>query len=396
MIKTLNQLNLKYKKILIRIDFNVPIQNGIVQDPFRILSSVPTIKFCLKQGASIILCSHLGRPNGRVVADLSLVPVGEILADYLECPIKFSHNCISEDAQDVSLGLKPGEVHLLENLRFHSGETNNDPAFSLKLAKHGDVYVNDAFGTAHRKHASNFGVVPFFNQKGTGLLIEKELKYLDQVIKKPTRPFVVILGGAKVRGKLELINRFLTKADAILIGGGMAFTFLKARGNHIGNSLIDKSMISSAMNILSDARSRSVQLKLPEDVIVAEDLNSNESIEAVSVGNIPLSMSGFDIGPKTILGFSDIISNAKTVLWNGPMGVFEQKEFEHGTRQIADVCANANDDGKTIIIGGGDTASAVNLFGLDVKMSHVSTGGGSSLTLLGGNRLPAIDILDKS
>jgi len=396
MIKTLKQLNLKHKKILIRVDFNVPIQKGIVQDPFRILSSVPTIKYCLKQGASIILCSHLGRPNGRVMDDLSLVPVGEILADYLECPIKFSHDCISEDAQDVSLGLKPGEIHLLENLRFHSGETNNDPAFSLKLAKHGDVFVNDAFGTAHRKHASNYGVVPFFHQKGTGFLLEKEIKYLDQMVKKPTRPFVVILGGAKIHGKLELINRLLTKANAILIGGGMAFTFLKARGKEIGNSLIDHSMISPAMNILSEASSRSVQLILPKDVMIAEDLNSKKPVEAISIGKIPPSMSGFDIGPKTILEFSEIISKAETVLWNGPMGVFEHKNFESGTRQIAEVCADVNDKGKTTIIGGGDTASAVNLFGLDVKMSHVSTGGGSSLALLSGNRLPAIDILDKS
>lgn len=395
MVKSLKQLNLKSKKVFIRVDFNVPLKNGRVQDPYRIGSSVPTIKYCLKEGASVVLCSHLGRPNGNIVEEMSLVPVGETLADLLEMPIKFSHDCISEDSQDVTLGLKPGEVHLLENLRFHKGETENNPAFSAQLAKHGDVFINDAFGTAHRSHASNVGVVPFFTQKGIGFLIEKEIQYLEKAIQNPARPFIVLLGGAKIKGKLELILKLIQFADSILIGGGMAFTFLKAKGKEIGNSLVDESMIPGAKKILSSARNNSVGIRLPVDIVAAESLDNPHSTQTVPVSEIPGNMGGFDIGPETIQHFNSFLSHAGTILWNGPMGVFEKKEFENGTRQLAESLTQKEENDRTVIVGGGDTASAVNSFGLAESMSHVSTGGGASLELMSGIPLPAVTILEK-
>jgi len=395
MIKSPKLLNLNSKKVLIRVDFNVPLNNGQVQDQHRIKSSLPTIKYCLKRGASVILCSHLGRPNGKKVEEMSLLPVGETLADLLEMPIKFSMDCISEDSHDVTLGLKPGEIHLLENLRFHKGETDNDPSFSSLLAKHGDVFINDAFGTSHRSHASNVGVAPFFSQRGIGFLIENELKYLGQAIKSPARPFILILGGAKIKGKLNLILKLVEIADSVLIGGGMAFTFLKAKGKEIGNSLVDDSMIPDAKKILYHARNNSVKISLPIDVVVAETLDAPHSSQTVSVSEIPKGMAGFDIGPETIQHFSSSVLHAGTILWNGPMGVFEQEGFENGTKQLAESLAKEGDHDRIVIVGGGDTAAAVNTFGLRNSMSHVSTGGGASLELLSGNLLPAISILEK-
>ena len=395
MIKSPKLLSLRSKKVLMRVDFNVPLKNGKVQDHYRIKSSLPTIKYCLQQGASIILCSHMGRPNGKYVEEMSLVSVGETLADLLEMPIKFSVDCISEDSHDVTLGLKPGEVHLLENLRFHKGETENDPSFSSQLAKHGDVFINDAFGTSHRSHASNVGVVPFFSQKGIGFLVENELKYLDKAIKDPARPFVVILGGAKIKGKLDLILKLVQIADSIFIGGGMAFTFLKAKGKEVGNSLVDDSMIPDAKKILSHARINSVKIILPVDVIVSESMDTPHSRQTVSVSEIPKAMGGFDIGPKTIQHFNSFLAYAGTILWNGPMGVFEQEGFENGTKQLAESLAKKGDHDRIVIVGGGDTVAAVNSFGLADSMSHVSTGGGASLALLSGHLLPAVSALEK-
>ncbi len=395
MIKFPKLINLKSKKVLIRVDFNVPLKNGQVQDQYRIKSSLPTIKYCLNQGASVILCSHLGRPNGKYIEEMSLVPVGETLADLLEMSIKFSKDCISEDSHDVTLGLKPGEVHLLENLRFHKGETENDPSFSSQLAKHGDVFINDAFGTSHRSHASNVGVVPFFTQKGIGFLIENELKYLEKAIKDPARPFVVILGGAKIKGKLDLILKLVEIADSVLIGGGMAFTFLKAKGKEVGNSLVDDSMIPDAKKILTHARNNFVRINLPVDVIAAESMDKPQSIQTVSVSKIPKAMGGFDIGPETIQRFNGFLTHAGTILWNGPMGVFEKEGFENGTKLLAESLAKEGDHDRIVIVGGGDTAAAVNSFGLTDSMSHVSTGGGASLELLSGNLLPALSALGK-
>ncbi|NOZ03954.1 MAG: phosphoglycerate kinase [FCB group bacterium] len=395
MLKSLNSFDLKFKKVLIRVDFNVPLQDGKVVDDFRIRAALPTIQWCLKNGASVILMSHLGRPKGQVVPELSLMPVGEVLAELLEMPVKFSDDCVSEDAIDVTLGLKSGEIHLLENLRFHPEETKNDMEFSALLAKHGQIYINDAFGTAHRAHASNVGVASFFTLKGIGFLVEKELRYLQTVIRKPKRPLVLILGGAKIGSKLGLINKFIEEADTIIIGGGMVFTFLKAKGWQVGGSLVDPAMIDTAKKILAQARMHNVNLLFPTDVVIADAIEATDQPEIVPMDKIPSSKMGLDIGPESVKKFASIIQEAGTVVWNGPMGVFEVPGFDVGSRGIAEALAQAKKLGTITIVGGGDTASAVKKFGLMESMSHVSTGGGASLELLSGNSLPAISILEK-
>ena len=342
-----------------------------------------------------MLMSHLGRPNGVVVEDLSLIPVGEALADLLEQSIKFSHDCISEDARDVSLGLSSGEVHLLENLRFHKEESENNAAFSALLAKHGSIYINDAFGTAHRAHASNVGVASYFSQRGIGYLVEKEVQFLSEVIKGPKRPLVVILGGAKVGSKLRLINRFLEEADKIIIGGGMAFTFLQAMGKNVGKSLVDQSMIGSAKNIINAAKSRKTELIFPTDVICSTGLDKPEASAEFSVDDIPGDQMGLDIGKNSIQLFQSVIAKAATIIWNGPMGVFETPGFENGTRLIAEAIAAVTDEGTTSVVGGGDSAAAVKKYNIMDKMSHVSTGGGASLELLSGVVLPALNVLER-
>ena len=395
MIRALDSFDMKQKRVLMRVDFNVPIENDRVVDSFRIQSVIPSIKECLESGSSIVLISHLGRPNGNVDEKLSLVPVGEALADILEIPIKFSHDCISEDAMNVTIGLHPGEVHLLENLRFHLGETNNDPEFAGKLARHGQIYLNDAFGTAHRSHASNVGVTEHFIQKGMGYLMEKEIQFLLERFKKPKRPLLLILGGAKVSGKLNLIDRFLEDANIILIGGGMAFTFLKALGVEVGRSIVDSKMVSSAEEIIARARRKRVKLVLPVDFVISETIEKTKNLRSVSFDSIPDSYMGLDIGEKTINIFSDYISRAGTILWNGPMGVFEKKEFENGTKAISIALSLAYDKGVDTIVGGGDSAAAVKKFGMNEKLTHVSTGGGASLELLSGKTLPALEALGR-
>lgn len=393
MIKSLKSFDLKEKRILIRVDFNVPIENDRVVDSFRIQAALPTIQYCLNAGANVVLMSHLGRPEGKVVPEMSLIPAGEALADLLEMPIKFSDDCVSEDAHDVSLGLRGGEIHLLENLRFHPEETKNDPIFSANLAKHGQLYINDAFGTAHRSHASNVGVTHNFTNKGMGFLVEKELQFLSGSMKKPKRPLTLILGGAKIDTKLDLILNFIGKADHILIGGGMAFTFLKAQGKDAGNSLIDQSMISTAKTIMSKARGES-KLIFPKDFVCAESMNHGDHTEIFPSGKIPDHLMGLDIGPETVSQFCEIIEESGTVLWNGPMGVFEVWGFHKGTLDIAQKMAEVTENETMTIIGGGDSAAAVNKFGLMKKVNHVSTGGGASLELLAGNTLPAIYSLE--
>lgn len=393
MLKTINNFDLKNKRVLIRVDFNVPISNGIVNDDFRIRAALPTINHCLESGASVVLMSHLGRPKGQVVPDLSLIPVGEKLAELIELPIKFSDNCVSEDARDVSLGLRHGEIHLLENLRFHEEETDNDLRFSELLSKHGEIFINDAFGTAHRPHASNVGVSKYFLHKGIGFLFEKELQYLSSVIKRPKRPMALVLGGAKIETKLKLINKFIDEADIIIIGGGMAFTFLKAKGINIGGSLLDESMLSTASEIIEKSRKVNNRLHLPIDVIASKSLDDINSIKEFRIDSIPKTMSGFDIGSATIEKYSKLLMSSKTIVWNGPMGVFEKTEYENGTLKIAEILTEANEEGSTVIVGGGDTAAAVKSYNLIDKMSHVSTGGGASLELLSGNRLPSVEAL---
>ena len=395
MIRSLNSFDLKDKRVLIRVDYNVPIENGVVKDAYRIQCSIPTIKECLESGASVVLMSHLGRPNGKINEEFSLISVGEVLSDFLEIPIKFSHDCINEDSINVTIGLHPGEVHLLENLRFHSGEEDNDVEFSTLLSKHGQIYINDAFGTSHRSHASNVGVTDNFIHKGMGLLMKREVQYLQKKFKNPKEPLTILLGGAKISDKIDLIEKFLIDANTILIGGGMAFTFLKAKGLNVGNSIVDEKMISVANEIIKKARRNRVKLVFPVDFIVSDSIDEPSKIETVSFDSIPTNMMGLDIGNETIKLFSKILSQSGTILWNGPMGVFEKKEFENGTKEIAISLSNLKDKNITTIVGGGDSASAVRKFSNIEDITHVSTGGGASLELLSGRSLPAIEALGK-
>ncbi len=395
MIRSLNSFDLKDKRVLIRVDYNVPIENGVVKDAYRIQCSIPTIKECLESGASVVLMSHLGRPNGKINEEFSLISVGEVLSDFLEIPIKFSHDCINEDSINVTIGLHPGEVHLLENLRFHSGEEDNDVEFSTLLSKHGQIYINDAFGTSHRSHASNVGVTDNFIHKGMGLLMKREVQYLQKKFKNPKEPLTILLGGAKISDKIDLIEKFLIDANTILIGGGMAFTFLKAKGLNVGNSIVDEKMISIANEIIKKARRNRVKLVFPVDFIVSDSIDEPSKIETVSFDSIPTNMMGLDIGNETIKLFSKILSQSGTILWNGPMWVFEKKEFENGTKDIAISLSNLKDEHITTIVGGGDSASAVRKFSNIEDITHVSTGGGASLELLSGRSLPAIEALGK-
>ena len=394
MIRSIKSFDLRGQTILMRLDFNVPIKNDKIEDDFRIRSCVPTINYCLGEGASIVIMSHLGRPEGQCNSNYSLIPVGESLAAMLEIPIKFSEDCISQDAIDTSLSLKAGEIHLLENLRFYKEEQSNDLEFSSRLSRHGKLYINDAFGTAHRKHASNFGVVDNFKYYGIGLLIEKELQYLKGMMNKPKRPLVVLLGGAKVSTKIDLIKRYLHVADSVIIGGGMAFTFFKAMGYNIGKSLVESKMVKNARSIIDLARASGKELILPVDVICSKSLRDIPNENAVGVREISNDIMGLDIGPKTIRIFNQILDSASTVIWNGPMGVFENNAYSDGTKLIAENLSKVAENGKIVIAGGGDTSSALKHFDLIEKLTHVSTGGGSSLELMSGNNLMALERLE--
>ena len=394
MIRSLKAFDLKGKHVLVRVDFNVPLKDEQVVDNFRIKAALPTINHVLEEGAALVLMSHLGRPNGLSQPVFSLMPAGEELAGLLEMPIKFSHDCISSDALDTSLGLKPGEVHLLENLRFYKQEKQNDSEFSRRLARHGSIYINDAFGTSHRSHASNVGVADHFKHRGMGFLIEKEIQFMDKIMRNPSRPLVLILGGAKIDSKLALIETFLEKADTILIGGGMSFNFLKARGKEVGGSLVDESMLSTAKNIINKARAKGVKLVFPDDVICGQDLDDTIPKGPFKVSSIPGELMGLDIGPETIKKFMTELNASKTVIWNGPLGVFEVQGYHVGSFKIAQHLAEFKNVGKTVIVGGGDTAAVINKFNLTEQMSHVSTGGGASLELLSGKRLPALESLE--
>ena len=389
----ITDLDLKGKRVLIRVDFNVPLNGGIVADDFRIRASLPTIKHCLNEGASVVLMSHLGRPKGEVVPALSLDPVAFCLEDLLEGEVMFSEDCISDDAIGLSQQMLPREVHLLENLRFYPGEINNDSEFSGYLAEHADIFINDAFGTSHRAHASNVGVASIAAESAIGLLMEKELKYLDETMNAPEEPCVVILGGAKIGDKITLIKNMMGKADSILIGGAMAFTFLKIQGENVGSSLIDEDNLNTAEEILRLANNTNTNIVLPLDAVAGPKLSDDATWRVASLDELKNNEAGYDIGPETTMEFEMVLSNAKTIIWNGPLGVSEIPAFSTGTQAIASAVIDQTEDGAISIIGGGDTASALKQYGLDKGFTHISTGGGASLQLMSGKQLPALEAL---
>lgn len=380
--------------VLIRVDFNVPVENDIVSDDYRILKSLPTIQHCLDEGAKIVLMSHRGRPNGKVDNNLSLMPAGERLAQLLEMPIKFSHDCISEDAIDVSRNLKSGEIHLLENLRFYDEEISNDTLFASKLAQHGSIYLNDAFGTAHREHASNTGITKYFTTKGMGLLVEKEMEFLSENISDSKGPVSLIIGGAKIDTKISVIKHFFDIADNILIGGAMANTFLAANKYDMGKSLVQKDEIETAKKLMLMASKSKTNIILPIDFNGELNTFGSGKLHYATIENIKKTMICEDIGELSINLFTDIIEKSKTVFWNGTVGVAENKDFAKGTTKIIDTIVDSDCNS---IVGGGDTVAAIRNYkkGIIEEFSHASTGGGSCLELLSGNKLPSIEMLKK-
>jgi phosphoglycerate kinase len=391
--KTVADIDVRGKRVLMRVDFNVPIENGKITDDRRITQVLPTIKNVIERGGRVVLMSHLGRPKGGPEAKFSLKPVAEKLGQLLGRAVKFTDDCIGVAAEQAVNGLKDGEVALLENLRFHKEEEKNDPNFARSLAKLGDVYINDAFGTAHREHASTFGVPQAMQGKprAIGFLIQKELKFLGDAVTKPARPFVAILGGAKVSDKINVIEQLLGKCETLLIGGAMAYTFFLAQGKEVGKSLVERDKVELAKGLLAKAAGK---IRLPVDNVISNEMTDTAKTIIVE-GNIPADMEGFDIGPKTCALYAAEIAKAKTILWNGPMGVFEKKPFAAGTRAIAEAVATATSkNGAISIIGGGDSAAAVEQMGLSDKVSHVSTGGGASLEFLENGHFSTLDILD--
>ncbi len=391
---TIDDVDLAGKRVLTRVDFNVPLEKGRVADDTRITAAIPTIQKIITSGAKAVLMSHLGRPKGEIKPDLSLKPVAERLSQLMGRKVHFFEDCIGSSAKKRIAKLSEGEIILLENLRFHKEEEKNDPEFARALAKLGDVYINDAFGTAHRAHASTEGITRFIEPSVAGYLMKKELDYLGMALEDPARPFVAILGGAKISGKIDVISNLLQKVDDLLIGGGMAFTFFKAKGYEIGNSLLEEDKISEASNIMMLAEHRKVNIVLPIDIVVTTDLDADSfSLETVVAAGMGKDMVGADIGPRTIEHFKSIIQVAGTVIWNGPMGIFEKKPFATGTFEVARILAQASDKGCITIVGGGDSASAVSRAGVTERMSHVSTGGGASLEFLEGKTLPGVAAL---
>jgi phosphoglycerate kinase len=391
---TIDDIDLNNKKVLMRCDFNVPLdENQHITDDRRITASLPSIKKVISAGGALVLCSHLGRPKGQIKPEMSLKPVAARLSQLLDIDVQLTNDAIGDETVKLKVKLQPGQVLLLENLRFHSGETDNDPEFAQQLATHCDIYINDAFGTAHRAHASTEGVTHYINQCAAGYLIEKEIDYLDKAINNPHRPLLAILGGAKISGKIDVIKNLFNKVDALIIGGGMVFTFLKAKGLEIGNSLLEEDRIDMAKELLTEASQKRVKLILPTDVIIADAFSNDAATETVSVDAIPSGWMGLDIGPDSTENFCNEIKKAGTIVWNGPMGAFEMEKFSLGTRKVAEALAVATAAGATTIVGGGDSAAAISIFGLEDKISHISTGGGASLEFLEGKKLPGIEAL---
>ena len=394
--KTIGDISVKGLRVFMRVDFNVPLdERGEVTDDRRIEMALPTIRQALGGGGRLVLASHLGRPKGERLEKYSLAPAARRLGELLGCGVPLAPDCVGAEVQAMVDGLKDGEVLLLENLRFHKGEEKNDPEFARALASLADIYVNDAFGTAHREHASMYGVPSILGagKRVCGFLIEKELQYLGRALSEPAKPFVAVLGGAKVSDKITVIENLLDKVDRILIGGGMAYTFFQAQGYDVGKSLCEEDKLEVASGLLAAARKEGCELVLPVDNVVAEECVAGAEHRVV-VGNIPEGWMGLDIGPETCKLFALKLADARTVIWNGPMGVFEMAPFDVGTRAVAEAIATATDNGAISVIGGGDSAAAVTEMGLEDRMSHISTGGGASLEFMEGKEFTCLEILD--
>ncbi len=403
-MKTVDSYNFAGKKALIRVDFNVPLDaQYAITDDTRIRAAIPTIQKILKDGGSVILMSHLGRPKppqdnaeGFFDEKFSLKHIVAHLSTLLNVPVLFAKNCIGAEAQSAAKGLKPGEVLLLENLRFHKQETAGAESFAKELATLGDVYVNDAFGTAHRAHASTTIIAKFFpNDKVFGYVMANELASIDKVLNKAERPFTAIMGGAKVSGKILIIDSLLSKIDNLIIGGGMAYTFIKAQGGNIGSSLVEEDKLDIALKILSDAKAKNVNIYIPVDTVVADAFSNDANKQTVDIHAIPDGFMGLDIGPKSEKIFAEVIANSKTVLWNGPMGVFEMDNFEHGTKAVAEAIVAATKKGAYTLIGGGDSVAAINKYNLGDQVSYISTGGGALLEYIESGSLPGVKAIEE-
>ena len=387
--KSVDDINVKGKKVLVRCDFNVPLIEGKITDENRLVAALPTIKKLIADGGKIILCSHLGKPKGEPKPELSLAPVAKRLSELLEQEVKFAADAevVGENAKAAVEAMQDGDVVLLENTRYRIEETKNGEAFSKDLASLCDVFVNDAFGTAHRAHCSNVGVTQFVDTAVVGYLMQKEIDFLGNAVNNPERPFVAILGGAKVSSKISVIENLLDKVDTLIIGGGMSYTFSKAQGGSVGGSLLEADYCEYALNMLKKAEEKGVKLLLPVDTVIADDFSNDANSKVVKAGEIPEGWQGLDIGPDTVKIFCDAVQDAKTVVWNGPMGCFEMPKFANGTEAVAKALADTE---ATTIIGGGDSAAAVNQLGYGDKMTHISTGGGASLEFLEGKELPGV------
>ena len=387
--KSVDDINVKGKKVLVRCDFNVPLIDGKITDENRLVAALPTIKKLIADGGKIILCSHLGKPKGEPKPELSLAPVAVRLSELLGQEVKFAAdaNVVGENAKAAVAAMNDGEVILLENTRYRKEETKNGEEFSKELASLCDVFVNDAFGTAHRAHCSNVGVTQYVEEAAVGYLMQKEIDFLGNAVNNPERPFVAILGGAKVSSKISVIENLLEKVDTLIIGGGMSYTFSKAQGGSVGNSLLEADYCEYALNMLKKAEEKGVKLLLPVDTVCADDFSNEANKKVVVAGEIPEGWEGLDIGPETEKIFCEAVKDAKTVVWNGPMGCFEMPNFAHGTEAVAQALADTD---AVTIIGGGDSAAAVNQLGFGDKMTHISTGGGASLEFLEGKELPGV------
>lgn len=392
-MKYIDEIDIKGKKVMFRFDFNVPLDSNLkITDDTRIRAILPTLNHALDENARIIIASHLGRPKGKPVAQLSLAPVAKRLSRLLGKEVTMAHDCVGPDVMKLVEEMKPGEVVLLENLRFHPEEEMNDDRFSKELADLADIFIDDAFGNAHRSHASNVGITKYVKKCAAGFLIKKELNYLIRAVDKPARPFVAIIGGSKVSGKLEALVNLIEKVDKVIIGGGMAFTFLKALGNEVGKSIVEDDLIDKALQVMETAKKLGVKLYLPVDCVIAENISAEAESKIVPVQEMNGHWMGLDIGPATITLFTEALSNAKTIIWNGPMGVFEIDAFGRGTAAMVHSVANSY---ALTIVGGGDTDVAVHKTGESDKISFISTGGGASLELLEGKVLPAIKALEE-